>query len=103
MPPATTAGQLIDLQDVGIDPKPQLLIKTESMNVMRLVLPAGKEIAEHKAPKEITVQCVAGAVAFSTSDATVTMTAGKMLFLQPGELHSLKAIDDSIVLVTRAN
>ncbi len=103
MPQATIAGQLIDLHDVDMDSKPELLIKTESMNVIRLVLPAGKQIAEHKAPKEITVQCVAGEVEFTTPIATVTMTAGKMMFLTPGELHSLKAVDDSIVLVTKAN
>lgn len=56
-----TAGQLIDLHEIGTDaePKPKLLIKTDPMNVLRLVLPAGKSIPEHKAAKEITVQCVA--------------------------------------------
>jgi len=31
------------------------------------------------------------------------MTPGKMLFLPPGELHSLNAIEDSIMLITKAN
>ncbi|KLU07585.1 hypothetical protein RISK_000663 [Rhodopirellula islandica] len=100
-----TAGKLIDLHDIGTDaePKPKLLIKTEPMNVMRLVLPAGKAIPEHKAAKDITVQCVAGKVDFTAMGETMTMTPGKMLFLPPGELHSLTAIEDSIMLVTKAN
>ncbi|QDT05409.1 AraC-like ligand binding domain protein [Rubripirellula lacrimiformis] len=98
-------GKLIDLNDVGSgdDPKPKLLIKTGPMNVMRLVLSAGKSIAEHKAAKEITVQCVAGAVEFTTMGETLRMTPGTMLFLPPGELHSLMATEDSVVLVTKAN
>lgn len=101
----TQPGQLIDLHDIGTDqePKPKLLIKTEPINVMRLVLPAGKTIPEHKAAKDITVQCVAGKVEFTTAGETLTMTAGKILFLPPGQLHSLTAIDASIMLVTKAN
>lgn len=34
---------------------------------------------------------------------TLTMSAGKILFLPPGELHSLTAIEDSIMLITKAN
>lgn len=98
-------GQLIDLHDIGTDenPKPKLLIKTEPMNVMRLVLPAGKAIPEHKAANDITVQCIAGKVEFTTMGKTLTMTPGTMLFLPPGELHSLTATEDSIMLVTKAN
>ncbi|QDT09633.1 cupin domain-containing protein [Stieleria marina] len=101
----TAAGQLIDLHDIGTNdqPKPKLLIKTEPMNVMRLVLTAGKAIPEHKAAKDITVQCVAGKVEFTTMGETHTMTPGTMLFLPPEELHSLNAIEDSIMVVTKPN
>ncbi|MDA8746032.1 cupin domain-containing protein [Rubripirellula amarantea] len=100
-----SAGQLIDLHDVTGDgqPKPKLLVQTGPMNVMRLVLPAGKGIPEHKAAKDITVQCVSGKVEFTSMGTTHTMTPGTMLFLPPEELHSLTAIEDSIMLVTKAN
>lgn len=98
-------GQLIDLHDIGTPdvPTPKLLIKTEPMTVIRLVLTAGKEIPVHKAPKEITVQCLEGQIEFTTMGRTLTMRPGKILFLPPEELHSLKAIEDSIMLVTKAN
>lgn len=101
----TTAGQLIDILETGLDadPKPKLLVKTGPINVMRLILPAGKAIPEHKAAKEITVQCVAGEVDFTTMGMTHRMTSGEMLFLPPGELHSLNAIEDSVMLVTKVN
>ncbi|QDT67487.1 Cupin domain protein [Planctomycetes bacterium MalM25] len=99
-----TPGELIDLYAVDHDaePKPTLLIKTEAFSVLRLVLPAGKVIPEHKAPKEITVQCVRGKVDFEAMGQTQTMTAGKVLFLDPGEPHALTAIEDAIMLVTMA-
>ncbi|MCA9139488.1 MAG: cupin domain-containing protein [Planctomycetales bacterium] len=105
MDQAFNAGQLIDLHDVGsaAEPKPKLLVSTASMNVLRLVLPAGKVIPEHKAAKEITVQCLIGEVDFITLGETVKMTAGTMLYLQPGQPHSLVSISDAIVLVTKAN
>lgn len=104
MSPAT-AGQLIDILDPAnsCDSKPKLIVKTAPMNVMRLQIPAGKEIPEHHAAQEITVQCVVGKIEFRTMGETLTMTPGKMLFLPPAENHSLKAIEDSIVLVTKAN
>ena len=71
--------------------------------MLRLVLAAGKTIPAHKAAKEITVQCISGKVDFSTAAETLTMTPGKMLFLLPEELHSLTAIEDSVMLVTKAN
>ena len=70
--------------------------------VMRLILPAGKNIPEHKAPKEISVQCVAGTVDFTTMGKTHSMTASSLLHLPPGELHSLLAIEDSVMLITMA-
>lgn len=96
-------GQLIDLYETVGEDKPKLLVKTEPMNVMRLVLSAGKSIPEHKAGKHITVQCIQGKVAFTTSSETHEMTPGKLLYLLPGELHSLSAVEDSIMLVTKAN
>ena len=41
------------------------LIKTRSLEVIRLVLPAGKEIPPHTVPGEITVQCLEGRVLFT--------------------------------------
>tara|TARA_R110002072_G_scaffold284006_1_gene447848 strand:- start:60001 stop:60324 length:324 start_codon:yes stop_codon:yes gene_type:complete len=100
----TNATELIDLLQIAPDaePKPSLLILNDSFKVMRLVLPAGKTIPEHKAPKEITVQCVSGSVDFTTKGETHHMTTGKLLHLEPGELHALTAIEASVMLVTMA-
>lgn len=100
----TNATELIDLLQIEPDaePKPKLLLQNDSFKVMRLVLPAGKTIPEHKAPKEITVQCVSGAVDFTAKGETHRMTTGKLLHLESAELHTLTAIETSVMLVTMA-
>lgn len=65
-------------------------------------LPLGKTIPEHKAPKEIAVQCVSGEIGFIERGEAHRMTTGKLLHLKPGELHSLTAIETSVILVTMA-
>ncbi|MGB7346094.1 MAG: cupin domain-containing protein [Pirellulaceae bacterium] len=103
--PSSQPGQLIDLHDRGTaeQPKPKLLLNASPFRLMRLVLPAGKEIPQHSAPKEIVVQCVSGRVEFTTMGTTHCLTSGTILYLEPSEPHSLVAIEDSIVLVTMAN
>lgn len=80
--------------------KTATLVKTADLEVIRLVLPTGKEIPSHKAPGEITVQCVEGRVAFTAHDKTQDLISGQLLYLAAGEPHALKAAEDSTVLVT---
>ncbi|WP_404305526.1 cupin domain-containing protein [Neorhodopirellula lusitana] len=80
--------------------KTSSLLKTESLEVLRLVMPAGKKIAEHKASGEITVHCLEGLVKFTARDKTQDLTAGQMLYLDAAELHAVEAVEDSSVLVT---
>lgn len=76
------------------------LVKTADLELIRLVLPAGKVIPLHKAPGEITVQCLEGRVAFTAFDKTQELTGGQLLYLTAGEPHALKAIENSSMLVT---
>jgi len=78
----------------------QTLVKTAALEVIRLIVPAGKKIAEHKVGGEITVQCLQGRVAFTACGKTQEMKAGQMLYLAGGEPHALAGLEDSAVLVT---
>ncbi len=80
--------------------KTSTLIKTDRMQVIRLVVPAGKEIPAHDAPGEITVQCVEGRVAFRASGRTQELGPGELIYLTAGETHALRGIEDSSLLVT---
>lgn len=96
-------AEVIHLQPLGpkIDStKTYTLFKTDVMEAIRLVLPAGKQIAEHKAPGEITVHCLEGRVVFTAQGEPNEMVAGDLLYLSTAEPHAVEAIEDSSVLVT---
>ena len=76
------------------------LIKTPNVEVIRMVLPAGKVLSEHKAPGEIIVQCLEGDITFTTMGEPKRLRAGDMLYLAAGEPHELVAVEDSSFLLT---
>lgn len=80
--------------------KTTTLVKTTDLELIRLVLPAGKVIPLHKARGEITVQCLEGRVGFTAEGKTQELTAGQLLLLTAGEPHALTGITDSSLLVT---
>jgi quercetin dioxygenase-like cupin family protein len=77
------------------------LLKSAGLELIRLVIPAGKEIPPHRAPGEIILQCIEGHVAFEHDGHAIDLHAGDLLHLCPQESHALKGIADSSVLVTR--
>ncbi|GAA5510164.1 cupin domain-containing protein [Novipirellula caenicola] len=96
-------GEVFDVGPLGdaiADTKTSTLLKTATFEVLRLNLPAGKVIAEHKARGEITVQCIEGRVTFTAMGNANELTAGKMLFLSAAEPHEVQAMEDSSLLVT---
>ncbi|MBO7752373.1 cupin domain-containing protein [Burkholderia pseudomallei] len=96
-------GELIDVRPLGnalLNSQSVTLMRSEHIEVVRLVLPAGKHIHEHRAPGEIIVQCLEGAIRFGTSTKNQLMRAGDMLFLAGGEPHWLEAEESASVLVT---
>ena len=101
--PHATSGQLVDVRPLGAKLKQSItttLVKTDNLEVIRLVLPAGKEIPPHQVTGEITVQCLEGRVGFTAHGQTNVLEAGRLLYLSGSELHALKGIEDASVLVT---
>jgi quercetin dioxygenase-like cupin family protein len=101
--PHAQPGQIIDIRPLAerlTSAVTTTLIKTDHLEVIRLVLPAGKEIPPHQTPGEITVQCLEGVVHFTSGGRTQVFATGQLMYLDGNELHALKAIDDASVLVT---
>jgi quercetin dioxygenase-like cupin family protein len=80
--------------------KSRTLLKTEGFEVTRLIVPVGKEILPHKAPAELTVQCLEGRVAFTHKGSTKELKEGELLHVCPGEMHSVKGLEDASLLLT---
>jgi quercetin dioxygenase-like cupin family protein len=101
--PHVKSGQVVSVLPLGDElsgARTTALLKAEQLEVVRIVLHAGQGLREHKAPGEITVQCLEGDVEFQTPDTLHRLRAGDFIHLRGGEPHSLQARADSSLLVT---
>jgi quercetin dioxygenase-like cupin family protein len=81
--------------------KSNALVKTEAFEAIRLIIPAGHEVCHnHQVDGPITVQCVAGQIAFTAGDETHVVRQGHWLFLPGGVPHTIAGVEDSLVLLT---
>ena len=76
------------------------LLKTGSLELMRIVLLAGRALPAHRVSGEITVQCIEGRVWLRAEAGAHLLEAGDLVLLPGGDLHALDAVEDSSLLVT---
>lgn len=96
-------GEIIDVRPLGTGlttTKTSTLVKTDKFEIIRLVMVAGKALAEHKAPGAITVHCLEGRIALTAIGQTRELTAGELVFLSAGEPHMVKCFEDASFLLT---
>lgn len=101
--PHAQPGEVIDVRPLGsalAGTKTTTLIKCENLEVIRLVIPQGKEIPPHKTRGAITVHCLEGRIAFTTGGITHELAAGELLYVEGEQLHSVLGIQDASLLVT---
>lgn len=98
-------GQVVDVSPLGarlLEAQTTALFKSDDLEVMRVVLRAGRSLPPHQVPGEITIQCVEGELALSVDGADRALHAGQLLYLRGGAVHDLRAVRDSSALVTVA-
>src|SRR5918911_5252345 len=96
--PHARPGEVLDVRPLGPDlasSQTATLFRAGQVEVRRLVVPAGKEIAEHKAKGEIVVHCLEGRVAYTAFGQTHTLEGGQLLYLPTGEPHAVKGVEDA--------
>ena len=101
--PHATPGEIVDVRPLGealATTATRTLVKASAIDVIRMVVPAGKEIPTHTAKGELVVQCLEGKVAFTACGRTHDLVAGQLLYLPTGEPHSLRGIEDGSLLLT---
>lgn len=101
--PHAGPGEVVSVRPLGAElatAQTKALIRAERMEVIRLVVPAGTKIHEHKAKGEITVHCLEGKVAFTARGKSQNLVAGDLLYLPTGEPHSVEGIESASVLLT---
>lgn len=96
-------GQPVDVSPLGprlAGEKTVALFKGAQLEVIRLVLRAGKALPPHKVDGEITIHCLEGRLAVGAGGSRQVLAAGQLLYLDGGALHDVQALEDASALVT---
>lgn len=96
-------GEVVNLQPLGAnlsDAKTTALVKAERFEAMRLIVRAGTEIPPHHVTGNLMLHCLEGHVVLRQAQSEVELTGGDWIYLNGGEIHSLKGLQDSSLLLT---
>lgn len=96
-------GEIVDLESWAQDlpnEHTKVIAKTDEMELVRLAIPAGKEFSNHKVSGPCVIHCIDGQITLTAMGKTQALTLGQLLYLMPGEPHSVSAETDSVVLLT---
>lgn len=99
------SGQLIDVQPLAgqfSEARTVALFKSTGLEVIRLVMPAGKTTPAHGIKSEVTVHCLEGVVELIAHGQTQRLTAGQLVWLEGGVEHALTALENASLLLTIA-
>jgi quercetin dioxygenase-like cupin family protein len=98
-----TSGEVIDVRPLGgrIPTTPSTaLFRSGHLEVLRMVLPAGKSVPPHEVAGELTALCLEGSIEFSAGGTTQLMRQGDLICLSGCEYYSINAVEDASCLVS---
>jgi len=98
-----TPGEIVYLEtwaDDQPDSRTKAIAKTDEMELIRISLQSGKGLPNHKVSGPITVHCIKGKIEFTAMNSTQELSSNELLHLMPGEPHSVKAVEDAVILLT---
>ncbi|MES2741091.1 MAG: cupin domain-containing protein [Pseudomonadota bacterium] len=101
--PHAPSGAVIDVQQARQDLtvfSAIALAKTDELELIRMILPAGKAIPEHHVPGEVTLLCLEGEVTVRAHGADQCLRPGQMMYLHGGQAHAIRAERDALLLRT---
>jgi quercetin dioxygenase-like cupin family protein len=101
--PHAQSGQAIQVAAFGPalgQQRTVALFKSTQLEVMRLVLLAGKSMPAHKLSGEITIQCIEGKLDIQVEGVSTLLQAGELMYLLCEVPHSVTALMDASALVT---
>jgi quercetin dioxygenase-like cupin family protein len=78
------------------------VFKTNGLRIVLIALHQGSEMARHIADGVISVQVLEGRIQFNTDQQCIELGKGQMLALHERIPHSVKALQESIFLLTLA-
>jgi quercetin dioxygenase-like cupin family protein len=78
------------------------LVKNDALNVLLMVLKKGAQLHEHRTKGPIVLQLVSGAIRFVAESNERSLSTGEVVALDRGIPHSLKALEESTLLLITA-
>jgi quercetin dioxygenase-like cupin family protein len=78
----------------------QALVCAPRLEVMRLVMEAGKQIPAHAVAGPLTIQCLRGSVEVLADGVWQTLQEHQLMYVAEGVEHALHSKVEAIVLVT---
>ncbi len=96
-------GEVVDLRPLAgklRETKTTAITKTDRFEAIRLVVAQGATIDRHAVSGDLTLLCMEGRIALGLSTREVELSAGEWLYLNGGETHSVKGLEDSSLLLT---
>ena len=76
------------------------LVKYADLRIVLIAMKAGTRMEGHKADGSISIQGLTGNLRLHLADQTVELPAGRLLTLERGLPHDVKAMEDSSFLLT---
>lgn len=101
--PHLASGQVASVLPLGpllADAKTTALFKGPHLEVMRMVLPAGKKIASHHVSGPITIHCLEGEVEVGVESERRILRPGDLLYLAGNVKHDMAALSNAALLVS---
>lgn len=96
-------SEIVDLETWAEDlptERSKAIVKTPDMELARLSFAAGGTFPLHSVSGPAVVHCISGEVIFESTTTTGTLKSGQLVYFEPDEPHSVRAIEDSVVLLT---
>ena len=85
-----------------LDGKFEHLLDEEKLQITHLQIKQGEEIPSHKSDKNVVVVIYKGKVDFVGENGNEIIVPGDIITMEANEVHALKAIDDSDLMVIKA-
>jgi quercetin dioxygenase-like cupin family protein len=101
--PKAKPGDVIDVRPFGSEianATTEALFKSETLEVIRMVMPKGKAIPQHQVTGPITLHCLEGAIEITALGETRELAAGELVYLPAAEPHAVRCLDAASFLLT---
>ncbi len=85
-----------------LESKFEHLVDEDNLQITHLQIEKGEEIPSHKSDKSVVVVIYKGKVDFNGENGNQIIIPGDIITLNPNEIHALKALENSDLMVIKA-